>query len=321
MLTTILIGFVCCRYRFLSFDSVAPLNLFLLDLCFCPLIMRASAVRDLSSVSFMPFAIGTCTSLTLYLLFGLTYFMPFKDRFYMYLSSSLPSIYINYLIVGLPIFNAIWNEEENVMIAVLALANDLITLPTYLILSNVYNIQRANRDHIAANDGQEEKFSIRILGRIFFRLITNPIVIGNVAGFCYAATKFRVFPLLADLLKYLGDSVLAFSLFCVGGFLSQHSLIACHWAHFLVCLLIRHFAMPTLMGLYSWAFKISGKLARQCVLMGCCPSATASYLLSDQAQTGPGVASTMIFWTTMCCVPCQILWLYVFDKFGLFLEE
>jgi predicted permease len=239
----------------------------------------------------------------------------------MYLSTLLPSIYVNYLIVGIPIFDAIWDPHDNVMIAVMSLSNDLVTLPAYLILSNIYCIRRANREHIAASDGLEEKFSPRIIGRILIDLITNPIVIGNAAGFSYAATRLPVFPFLADVLKYLGDAVLALSLFSVGGFLSQQSLIACGWPHFLTALGVRHFVMPFFVALLSAAFHISGKLTRQCILMSCCPSATASYLLTDRANVGTGVASTMIFWSTVFCVPCQLLWYFCLDKLGIFVEE
>jgi predicted permease len=224
----------------------------------------------------------------------------------MYLSSALPSAYINYLMNGLPNFNTMWPEPENVMVAVLALSNDLITLPTYLILSSIYIIRRSNEEHVRLNDGLQERFSIKILWRIFLRLITNPIVVGNAAGFCWAAAGWPMFPFLSNVLKYMGDAVLGLSLFCVGGFLSQHSLIACNWIHFIGCLLLRHFGMPALMAVFAAAFHASGKIARQCIVMACCPSATASYLLSDQAQTGPGVATTMIFWTTVCVVPKSI---------------
>jgi predicted permease len=320
MLIPILVGFVCCRYKFLPIEAVPPLNRLLLDLCFFPLIARASASRDLSEVSFLPFAIGTCASLSFYALLALLFLFPFKDRFYMYLSSALPSAYINYLIIGLPIFNSIWPETENVMVAVLALSNDLVTLPSYLVLSSIYIIRRSNREHELAGDGLQEKFSVKILWRIVLRLITNPIVVGNATGFIWASTKWPVFPFLANLLKYMGDAVLGLSLFCVGGFLSQHSLVACGWLHFIGCMLLRHVAVPMLMALFSYVFHASGKLARQCILMACCPSATASYLLSDQAQTGPGVSSTMIFWTTVFVVPCQIAWIWALDALQLFPE-
>jgi predicted permease len=212
MLFTILVGFATCRFRWLSFDSVAPVNRFLLYVAYVPLIMRSSASRSLSEISFLPFAIGACASATLFVTFAIFFLIPFHDHFYMYLSTLLPSVYVNYVIVGIPIFHAICGHDGDWTVPVITLSNDLVTLPAYLVLSNIYSIRRANREHIAAHDGLEEKFSFRILGSVLLHLLTNPIVIGNVAGFCYAAAKLPMFPFLKNVLDYFGNAVLPLSL-------------------------------------------------------------------------------------------------------------
>ena len=242
-------------------------------------------------------------------------------NFKLYLSCVLPSVYINYLIVGFPIFNAIWPENENVMITVICLSNDMISVPIYLLLSNIYNNKKENRKHKEANDGQEEKFSMKVFITIGKKIVTNPILIGIVLGFVYSATGWDLCLFLDNFLGTWGNSVLALCLYCVGGFLSQHSLIACNIFEFIFSVIARHVIMPGFMALYSYLFHLGGRLSKQCVIMGCLPSATACYVLSINSKIGPGLSSTMIFWTTIFCVPFTLLWLLCFDKLKFFGDD
>ena len=319
MLATILIAFMLVRFQLIPFSAIGHLNRFLLKCCYLPLLARAISVRNLSDIYFTPAVVGALANLAVHLLFALVFLFPLRDRFFYYVSSVLPTVYINYLIVGIPVFNAIWPESENVVIAVMTLSNDVVCVPSFLIFSKIYEQYRRNRDPTRSDAG--EGFTAKLCGQIVLRVVLNPIMLGNVVGYIYAATGWKMCPFLWDLMKYTADSVLALSLFCVGGFLSQHSLIACHWLHFLICVFSRHIVFPGIVALLSMAFKLTGRLTRQCVLMACNPSATACYILAADAKLGQGVASTMIFWTTLVCVPLQVLWLFVFDSFNLFPDE
>lgn len=320
LIINILIGFVTVKLGIFPTKSIPVLNKFLLKICFLPLMAKSIWQRDLSSLSIMPFAVGACANISLHLLMAVIFFIPFKDSFKIYLSTILPTIYVNYLIIGFPLFNAIWPENENVMISVQALSNDPISVTLFLLLANIYKIREANKKHKMLEDGLEEKFSLKILLNIILRVILNPIILGIVLGFIYAATKFDKCPFLDKLLTYLQGSVLSLCLFCVGGFLSQNSLIAANFIRFVVSVLLRHIVFPLLIALFCYAFKVNGKLSRQCIIMGCLPSASASFPLEAEADLKPGLASTLIFWTTIFCVPFQILWLFVMNHFNIFPE-
>lgn len=320
ILTVILIGFFTVRYKFFPFQAVAPLNRFLLDACFFSLLARSIASRKLGEMDFLPAVVGVCANLSIHALLLLFFVFPFQDRFYMYVSSILPVAYINYLIIGIPVFNSIWPPEEGVVISVMTLSNDIIVVPIYLVLANIYNIRRTNEENAKNGDDSRAHFSLRVFLTIGLRVLTNPIVMGNIFGYIWAATGWPMIPFLSNLMEYLANAVLGLSLFSVGGFLAQTSLIACHWAHFLVCLAARHIAFPGFVAVYSVAFGLTGRTARQAVLMSCCPSAAACYFLSDQAGIGPGVSSTMIFWSTFIGIPMQALWLFIFDTLNWFPE-
>lgn len=321
MLLTILIGYVVNKFELLPSISVSFINKYLLKLCYLPLMMRVIGISELRHISIMPFVIGVCGNLSTQVIMFIIFAFPVKDKFKTYVSSVLPSVYINYLIVGFPMFNAIWPEKENVMITVMCLSNDLFSVPIYLLLSDIYLIREENKQHREANDGLTKKFSFKIFLIIGKRLITNPIIIGIVLGFIYAATGWHFCGYMNTILSTMGNSVLALCLYCVGGFLSHHSLIACNFLNFVCCVLVRHILMPALVALYSYAFHVSGRLSRQCTIMACLPTATASYILSTNTGIGQGLASTMIFWTTLFSVPFMLLWLFFFNTFNIFPDD
>ena len=321
MLATIMIAFVLCRFKLIPVASIGCMNRFLLKCCYLPLLASDIAVRDLYEIYFTPAIVSAVTIISCQILLAIAFLLPLHGRFLYYVSSLLPAVFINYLIVGIPVFNAIWPESENVMIAVMTLGNDLLIVPSFLVFSNIYQRRKRNKQHELDGDGIVEKFSPKLLGQIAMRVLLNPIVFGSILGYVYAGTGWKMCPFLGNLMNCLANAVLALSLFCVGGFLSQHSFIACHWAHFLVCILIRHVGFPGIVALLSMAFKLSGRLTRQCVLMACNPAATGGYILAADAKIGQGISSTMIFWSTLLCVPMQLAWLYTFDSLNLFPDE
>ncbi|OHT12658.1 Auxin Efflux Carrier family protein [Tritrichomonas foetus] len=316
-------GYVACKLKLFKPEATNAINRFLLKCCYLPMITRAIAIKDLGSLSFMPFLVAILTITINCIILGAISLMSkcFKSRFYMFLSTYLPSHYVNYLIIGLPIFISIWSEEENHVVAVQNMSGDLYTVPLYLIFINIFNVQRSNIEHKKANDGIVEKIDWHLPLDILIRIVTNNFIIGNALGFIYAATKWKMCPYLWDIMKYLGDSVLALAMFTVGGFLSRHSVIACNFLHLVVTLCIRHITFPIVAGLLCYAFRLDPRLSRQIMILTCLPTATAAFLMNEENKTGPGVASSMILWSTILVIPFIIIWLLVLDKLGIFVEE
>ena len=323
ILIEIAIGFVSCKLKIFNEEATLAVNRFLLKCCYLPMIARALAVKDMSSLSFMPFVVPVLTTTTCAIILGvICYFSRcFKDRMYMFTSTYLATHYINYLIIGLPIFNSLWGEEENQVLAVQNISGDCFSVPLFLVVARIYEVERENKKHKEANDGLEEKIDWHLPLSIIKGIITNNLIIGNILGFIYAATKWDMCPYLWDVMKFLGDSVLPLAMFTVGGFLSRHSIIACNFFHLLVCILIRHIIFPACTGVWCSILGLAPKVSRQVLIMTCLPTATASYLLSEVYKTGPGCASSMILWSTVLCIPAIIVWLIVLDKLHIFEYE
>ena len=320
MIIIIAIGFVLAKLKIINEKQSAPMNQMTFKLGMLPLVARAIAPKDLATLDFRPFGIAALMSVSTYIVVAIIIFLlPLKDRFGTFLATILPCTYINYIISGIPVFNSLWPPEENIVVSLMTIANDLITAPIYLTLVGFYNVQQNNIQRKI--DGLEpEKFSIKVLGGILLNVIKSPILIGNIVGIIYAALPIGYPIFLQWALQFCGDIVFSLSLICVGVFLAQHSLMSCHWLQFIFCVFVRFFVGSIIAGLYCYAFGMSARISRQCMIIGAQPTAVASYVLSSGAHLGEGVASTLIFWTTVLTVPAIIVWFSILDGLGIYVE-
>ncbi|OHT03753.1 Auxin Efflux Carrier family protein [Tritrichomonas foetus] len=319
MLIITAIGFTLGKLKIFKGSDVPIINKYVFKLNFIPLMARVIMVKKLSELNFMPLIDSALTSLATYFIVIPVFLFPFKDKFAMFLSVILPSAYINFVVSGLPVFVAIWGEGEVVVLSILTLANDLLVVPLYLVLSELY-ILRKNNEKRRDSGEPELKFTGKQALKILLHVMKSPILIGDIVGFVYAATTLPMPTYLKSLTTIMGDVVLPLSLFSVGIFLSQHSFIACHWLKFIVMLLIRHVISPLFAAVFAWALKFDNRLSRQCCLMTCSPTAVACYLITSTSGIGAGAASTMIFWTTVLSVPFIIGWIAVLDHLHIFVE-
>ena len=319
MIIIIAIGFILSKLGYITQKDSAPLNSMSFKIGFLPLVARAMAPKDLASLDFQPFGVAALMSIGTFLVLSLMMLYPFEDRLGTYLATILPCTYINYIISGLPVFNALWPPEENIMVSLMTVANDLITAPIYLTLVGVYNVIQTNKKR--KEEGLPPvSFSFKVIGGILLNVIKSPILIGNILGIIYAAIPIGYPLFLKWLLQFTGDLVFSLSLLCVGVFLAQHSLMSCNWLQFIFCLITRFFIGSIIAGLFCKALGMGPRISRQCMVIGAQPTAVASYVLSSGAHLGEGVASTLIFWTTILTVPVIIVWFSILDGLNIFVE-
>lgn len=316
MIFIILLGFVCTKFNFIPKRESDVVNKFVFRAGFFCLTIRSLAGKTRQELNFYPLVIGGLMSISVYLLTALMLLYPFKDRWSQYLSTVFPGNYINYVISGVPIFQALWEPKDEVMIPIITLSNDLITSPIFLCLGAIYQLKKQAQTHPGERPLPKGQMILVILKKIF----SNPILLGNLVGLLYVCTNLPVPIYLRELFNMLGDLCLPLSLYCVGAFLSQHSLISCHWLKFLAAFILRAFIGPFFATVFAYALPLKPRLARQCVIMATQPTAVACFQLALNAGVGPGSASTLIFWTTLLTVPILICWVEILDGLNLFVE-
>lgn len=309
----IVIGYILLKVKVIDMDVVNAGNRYLLSIGYPLLAFRAISKNKLREISFIPFFIGGLMVVTMYATCAVVFIFPrIKDKFYYWLSSLLPCTYTNYLIIGLPIFNQIWDEGD-VMVSVINLSNDIISVPIFLILSNIYNLKVRNEKKGSSQDDEQEKFSFKILLHILLRVIKNPIIIANVCGLIWSSIGLDMPTFPNRIVNIIADGVLSYSLVTVGGFLSQFAVISCPYIQFFICVFLRHCYTSLLAGLYCYILNVDKLLSRQCMLMTCMPSAAAAFILTMDANCGPGVSSTVILFSILLCIPAVIMWSAVLD--------
>ena len=317
MLLLIILGYVCTKFRWVPKEESDILNRCTFKIAFFSLTLRSLAGKDAATMNYFPLAIGSLMAVTVYILMALILVYPnFKDKYATYLSTVFPANYVNYVISGMPIFTALWDVSESTMIPMITLANDLVTSPIFLAMCALYKIHKHKETH----PDEPPPTCAQVAREVVLRMLKNPILLGNLVGLVYAGTALPVSTMLSQVFNMLGDMCLAYSLFCVGAFLSQHSFMSCHWLKFVTALVVRLFIGPIIAGIYSWALGLSPRLARQCIIIAAQPTAVACFTLTDSAGVGSGAASTMIFWSTALTVPALIVWFTVLNALHLFEE-
>lgn len=315
----IIVGFISVKFGIIKSSSLAPVNSFLFRPCFTWLIAKNVMYEDLKKLDFKPFGIVALSAIATQLILTFTFLFKNDDKLAFFLSTMLPSTYINYIIIGIPIFDAIWPGQDIQILTVITLCNDIITAPIYMFLGGIYNYICKNKEHVAKGE-PKDKFSFKILLTILLNILKSPIIIGYIIGFIWAGIGIPRCVFVDTMITTSSQCILALSCFCVGSFLAEHEIVACPWYQFLICALSRHVLMPIIAGIFSWAFGVSAKQSRQTIIISTLPTAVASYLLSSNTNVGTGPSSTMIFWTNIFFIPAIIVWFVILDKLNLFIE-
>lgn len=352
MIITMFIGYLACKLKYIHYKWIALLNRFNLQVGFFPLMMKGIANKDIKNITFKPIIATALGSITTYLFCLLLLFIPCEDKFEFYISSTLPCCYLNYVAIGPPVFKAIWGETNSFLVSILPLSNDPVSVPIFLILCNIwiemknkksnektlghdcnYNSNSKNIDHQSENDPQsckerkhpieknQQNFCLSITVLILKKLFTNPIILGLIVGLIWSGIGLKLPSFLYDLLEMLSWPVQGIAFLTVGAFLAENSLIACHWAHLILCLIIRHIIFPIFVGIFCWIFNLSPLISRQCIILGSIASAAASYILTETMKCGPEVSSTMLFWSSILTIPVAIAWNSALNWLNLFIDS
>jgi predicted permease len=317
----IAIGFILSKFKIFSADEFKSLGNFTTNFAFPFLLFRSLASRKIREISFLPLIDALMMSATIQLSVGLTCIVfPFKDKLYTYLCTIICSVYINYLIIGLPIFNAIWGTEYDHVPAICVFMHYFLVVPQFLILAQVWAIKKAKAEQ-AAEGEEAASLTARDIGFAFWTAIKTPLVLGIILGLIYSATGLDYPIFLQVVAKYLGDIVLVFAMCGIGRFLQVNSILGVSWPQLLVCLFLRFLASPALAALFAWVLKLDGRLARQCTILSCLPVANAAFVLGNAVGIGADVASSMVFWSLILIVPVLIFWFFILDHFQLFPES
>jgi predicted permease len=157
LLLQIVIGFVSIKFKMLPFKYIDAVNKYDFRIAFIPLMARLFASKDLYSMNFKP--LGACALMSVATQISLAilcFALPYKEKFKTFLGLFLPAVYINYVVIGIPLFDAVWGSENNAITSVIIMSNDLIIVPVYQVLTTIYSMMMRNKA-LSDSDTPKEK--------------------------------------------------------------------------------------------------------------------------------------------------------------------
>lgn len=88
----------------------------------------------------------------------------------------------------MPIFEELWEPRDEIMIYIITLSNDLIASPIFLCLGAIYQLKKQQKEH----SGKKSPLKAKQVGIIVKKVVSNRIILGNLAGLLYVCTNLPV---------------------------------------------------------------------------------------------------------------------------------
>ena len=200
----ILSGFIATRFGMFDTNDMRVLGKFVLNFALPALIFRALSQRPLEEVLnagyLLSYSAGSLTML------GLGYFW---SRRLAGRSSTASTFYAmgmtcsNSGFVGYPILLLTMAPIAGVSLALNMLVENLVMIPLVLVMA----------EHGRAGSGRW----YRVLGQALSRLVSNPLIIALIAGFCISLANWRLPAAIVRTVDMFAMASGAVSLFVVGG--------------------------------------------------------------------------------------------------------
>ena len=292
-----------------------------------PFLMFNTLVKQsIQDISFMPLVITILMNVSSHIILLLVFIFRKEDALEYYVTLEISSCYVNYVVIGMPIFISLWGEESEKVAVICPFAHYFFVVPLYMLLTNLIKIKKEKAEAAESGANQSEDIDIKVsitlkdVGLAFWHSIKTPLVLGAFIGLIWSCTTLTAPTFLTTLTNTIGDIVVVLSLLCIGSFLETNSIIACSWGTLLICLFVRFVFGPVVALGWCKALKVSGTLGKQCTVLSSMPVSTVAYILATSTGFGEAASSSMVFWTVILIVPLVMLWFYIFDATNVFPE-
>jgi predicted permease len=313
MLLFIALGWILARFQIFSKDEFKSISKYASTICLPFLLFNSFAKQRLGDISFLPLLNAALMNISCHIVIGLVCLYPFADRLEFFAATQIASCCLNYVTIGLPIVTSIWGQESAKVDVICPFYQYLIMFPIYLILTDILKIRKA---------ADEKRTGITLCDIVhgFWQCLKTPLLLGSFAGLIWSAIGVSMPIFVARLANYLGNVFIVVSLLGIGAFLAANSIFASHFLQLLFCLVLRFIVGPAFSAAWAAAMKFPPTLARQCTILGAMPLSTVAYAMASSTGVGAGAASTVVLWSVALVVPALMLWFFLLDSLGLFVE-
>ncbi|MER8493327.1 AEC family transporter [Mesorhizobium sp. M1312] len=158
--------------------------------------------------------------------------------------------------------------------------------------------------------GDEHVHPLRIIRRFLYKMLSNPLIIGILAGWVWRITGLPLPALAVRLVDALANIAGPVALFAMGLGLCRFG-ISGNVRPALALSALKLLLMPAVALGLVWLFGLPPLSAKVAVVAAALPSGVNSYLIATQFNTGQALASNQMTIATACAVVTTAFWLTV----------
>ena len=146
ILIAIILGYAMAKFQWYSFTDFKILNTFTSKISLPFLMFNALCKTSIRKINFQPLLVVFLMNISSHIVLLLIFLFPLKSKLRKYVTSTISSCYVNYIIIGLPIFTAIWGEEAATTIVICPFVHYFMVVPLFVVLSKLVHILEDSND-------------------------------------------------------------------------------------------------------------------------------------------------------------------------------
>lgn len=156
-----------------------------------------------------------------------------------------------------------------------------------------------------------------LLKTILFSFLSSSNV-AAILAIIFSITKFSLPVIVETYVFNFENLAFATSLFFTGVVLWYHPFKGCNYLEVIPCLIIKHFVVPALAGLFCWVLKFDKLNANACILLFSLPSDCAGIGLLSKIDIEPNPITFSFIFSQIIGLPCFMLLITLFNEAHLF---
>lgn len=207
------------------------------------------------------------------------------------------SAFSNLVLLGIPFTLGVFGQEGFEILSLIISVHLPTMMMASIILFEVFGPAR-----------KEPLHPVAIIRNFLRRVLSNPLVMGILAGLLWRATGVPMPALAGRFVDALANIAAPIALFAMGLGLRKFG-ISGNVRPALALSVLKLFVMPAVALAMAWLLGLPPLVAKVAVAAAALPSGVNSYLIAAQFGTGQALASNQMTIATACAVVTTALWL------------
>lgn len=205
----------------------------------------------------------------------------------------------NFVLMGMPIVENIFGEGKLGMTAVLV----TVIVPMYNILA-VITLEVFRRNKID-------------LLKILKGIVTNPLIIGSVAGILAVALNIKLPQAIDSVVSDIAGAATPIALMILGASVTFKSIKKCR-RNLVICILARLVAVPAICLTSASLLGFRGVDFVSLIGLFCSPCAVSSFTMSQQMGSDYELSGATVVFTSITACFTMFLWIFLFKQLNFF---